>query len=49
MDVPYVTCETWMTCLSYVRKLRRQLWELPEDQEGDSNAGNLPNLFLVWG
>ena len=41
MDVPYVTCETWMTCLSYAQKLRRRLQELTEDREGDGNAGNL--------
>ena len=28
MDVPYVTCETWMTCLSYMQKLHRWLWEI---------------------
>ena len=44
MDVPYVTHETWMTCLSYIQKLRRQLYgKLPEDQEGDGNAGILPS------
>ena len=42
MDVPYITREMWMTCLSYARKLRRQLRGLPEDWEGDGNAGNLP-------
>ena len=43
MDDPYVTRETWMTCLSYMQKLCRRLQELPEDREGDGNAGNLPN------
>ena len=28
MDVPYVTRETWMTCLSYARKLHRRLREI---------------------
>ena len=40
MDVPYITRETWMTCMSYIRKLCRQLQELLEDREGDGNAGD---------
>ena len=44
MDVPYVTRETWMTCLSYVhmKNYVDGCGKLPEDQEGDGNVGNLP-------
>ena len=45
MDVLYVTRETWMTCLSYARNYVDSYGKLPEDQEGDGNAGNLPDNF----
>ena len=46
MDIPYVTHETWMICLSHVRNYVDR--NLPEDWELDGNAGNLPRLILAW-
>ena len=44
MDVPYVTRETWMICLSYIRKLHRsrQLWEITRRMGRLRENGNLP-------
>ena len=46
MDVPYVTCETWMTCLLHVQNYIDGYGKLPEDRKGDGTAGNLPELIL---
>ena len=42
MDDPYVTCETWMTCLRMCENYVDGCGKLPEDREGDGNAGILP-------
>ena len=43
MDVLYVTCEMWMTCRHMYENYVDSYGKLLEDQEGDSNTGNLTN------
>ena len=47
MDVLYITQETWMICLSHMQNYIDGNGNLLEDQELDSNAGNLPRLILA--
>ena len=55
MDVPYVTHETRMTCLSYIRKLHRWLQEITR-RSGRVLAANVepfepqgpPGSSLLW-
>ena len=46
MDVPYITHETWMTCLTHVQNYIDGNGKLLEDQEWDSDVGNLPKLIF---